>query len=230
MTGDYGRDEDLLQRTSASGEPGVSLYRYPRVEAVIGRGGKTAVELHQEALLSDGVPVVRRRGGGCAVVLDPGNVIVSVALPLPGVGGIRTAFDTISDWMIDLLAESGIPGVRQRGVSDLVLGERKIGGSCIWRTRNLLYYTTTLLVDPEPGLMDRYLKHPPREPDYRQGRSHDAFTTSLAAEGLAGDPDLLIDKMRATADRKLQALYKGLVGKLGNLKPQVDLQGEAVNQ
>ena len=230
MTGEYGRDEDLLAAAAESGEPGVSIYRYPRVEAVIGRGGKAASELNSEALLQDGIPVVRRRGGGCAVVLDPGNIVVSLALPLPGVGGISTAFNLISTWMIDLLRNSGVMEVQQRGVSDLVLGERKSGGSCIWRTRGVLYYTTTLLVDPQTELMDRYLKHPPREPDYRQGRRHNEFTTSLAAEGLCSDPDLLINTIRKEAGRHLQSLHDELVGNKQNHKLQDDLQGEAVNQ
>ena len=34
-----------------------------------------------EAVLDDGVPVLRRRGGGCAVLLDPGNLVVAAALP-----------------------------------------------------------------------------------------------------------------------------------------------------
>jgi lipoate-protein ligase A len=121
------------------------------------------------------------------VVLDPGNVIVSVALPLPGLGGIKRSFARISDWLIAGLARSGVPGVGQQGVSDLTLGDTKIGGSCIHRSRDLLYYSTTLLVAPDHELMERYLQHPPREPEYRNGRSHRQFTGALAR--LAGITD-----------------------------------------
>ncbi len=82
----------------------------------------------------------------------------------------------------------GLPGVSRQGVSDLTIGEKKIGGSCIYRTKGVLYYSTTLLVDHDPELVDRYLKHPPREPEYRQGRDHRHFMTSLAAEGFAPEP------------------------------------------
>jgi lipoate-protein ligase A len=125
------------------------------------------------------------------VVLDPGNLIVSVALPLEGIGRINSAFAAISDWLIDALAACDVPGVVQRGVSDLAIGERKIGGSCIHRTRGLVYYSTTLLIEPNLDLVDRYLIHPPREPNYRRGRSHRKFMGSLKALHLPpGNADL----------------------------------------
>ena len=52
-------------------------------------------------------------------------------------------------------------------------------GSCIYRTRGLLYYSTTLLLDPDLELVERYLPHPPREPEYRRGRPHRDFMTSV---------------------------------------------------
>jgi lipoate-protein ligase A len=54
-----------------------------------------------------------------------------------------------------------------------------VGGACIHRTRDLLYYSTTLLCAPELALMERYLRHPPREPGYRHGRRHAEFVGSL---------------------------------------------------
>jgi lipoate-protein ligase A len=57
-----------------------------------------------------------------------------------------------------------------------------VGGACIHRTRDLLYYSTTLLCVPAVGLMERYLQHPPREPEYRRGRGHADFVGSLLEE------------------------------------------------
>jgi lipoate-protein ligase A len=79
-----------------------------------------------------------------------------------------------------------VADVTQRGVSDLALGDRKLGGSCLRRERGLAHYTTTLLVDPDLALLDRYLQHPPREPDYRAGRTHRDFVTTLRDAGWAG--------------------------------------------
>jgi lipoate-protein ligase A len=154
---------------------------------VLGRGGRPEVELRLERIRRDNVPVLQRPGGGCAVLLDPGNILFAAALPLPGIAGIHRAFARISLWLIDRLAQAGVPSVRPAGVSDLALGDRKIGGACMYRTRGLLYYATTLLVNPDLALVERYLRHPPREPEYRQGRPHRLFMGRLA--DLAGVTD-----------------------------------------
>ncbi len=175
----YDLDDELIERTPGDNQPRVRVYRFDHVAVVIGRGGHQDLELRSENIAADGVPLYKRPGGGCSVVLDPGNVIVSLALPLPGVGHIKSAFNAISAWMIAGLAASGVPDVEQRGVSDLVLAERKIGGSCVYRTRGLLYYSTTLLCAQNVPLVGKYLQHPPREPEYRKGRPHDLFMGSL---------------------------------------------------
>ncbi len=175
----YDRDRALLDRVLADGLPRARVYPWDMPAVVIGRGGDQERELFTRAVSADGIPLLKRRGGGCSVVLDPGNVIVAVGLPLPGVGLITRAFAAISSWLTAALADCGIPGVQQEGVSDLVLADRKIGGSCVYRTRGLLYYSTTLLVAPDLDLVERYLRFPPREPDYRRGRSHRDFMGAL---------------------------------------------------
>jgi len=112
--------------------------------------------------------------------------------------------------MIERLAEVGVPEVRCQGVSDLAVGDRKIGGSCIYRTKGLLLYGTTLLVDPELSLLKRYLPHPPREPEYRRGRSHAEFVTSLAELGLPADVEKLRLGLEKAARRGLPELEKQL--------------------
>ena len=116
----YGMDEELLNDAADSGRSQLHVYRFPHTAVVIGRGGKAELELKSDSIARDGIPLLRRRGGGCAVVLDPGNIVLSLALPLPGVGGIRSAFNRISDWLIENLARCGVPDIEQHGVSDLV--------------------------------------------------------------------------------------------------------------
>lgn len=181
----YDQEDELVAEARATGRALCRVYRPAGVAVVIGRGGNAARELHEAAIAADGVPVYRRPGGGGAVVLDPGNVIVALVLPLPGLGGIPAAFKLASDVVIGALDACGVAGVTQRGVSDLALGDRKLGGSCLRRERGLAHYTTTLLVDPDLALLDRYLQHPPREPDYRAGRAHRDFVTTLRAAGWA---------------------------------------------
>lgn len=180
------RDEDLIAEVARNVRPRVRVVVCPAVEVIIGRGGRADRELDLDAIRGDGVPVYRRRGGGCAVVLDPGNLIVSVAAPMTGVGGVTSAFRVLTDWLTEGLAAAGAPSVTAAGVSDLALDDRKVGGSCIYRTRGLVYYSSTLLADPDLDLVERYLPHPPREPDYRRGRAHVEFMGKLPGAATSG--------------------------------------------
>lgn len=185
--GDYTEDECLLRATGEDGEPRSRVYRPYRVAVVLGRGSQPERELHLAACIEDGVPLLRRRGGGCAVVLDPGNLVISVALRVQGIGQNLTHFDRLSRWIAAALERLGIVSVERRGHSDLALGDRKVGGACIYRGRDLLFYSATLLVEPDLKLLDRYLQHPPREPAYRLGRRHGEFVRSLLDGPRSGD-------------------------------------------
>ncbi len=189
-------DEALIQATRADGRPRVAAYPYPERHLVLGRGSRPELELNLSAVLADSLPVFRRRGGGCAVLLDPGNLIVSVVLPLPGIGETKRTFAAISDRLIDLLAACGVPRLTQRGISDLALGDRKVGGSSIYREKGLLYYSTTLLLAPDLSGMVRWLAHPPREPGYRDGRRHEDFVGEIAVSDPAACAEILVRDFR----------------------------------
>jgi len=204
----YDMDKDLVEAVRADGKPRIRLRRYTGLSVVCGRGSRPEVELRLDAIQEDRVPVLRRPGGGCAVVLDPGNVIVSVVLNLPGVAGIKSAFAGISDWIIEGLSRSGVSRVTRKGISDLALGERKIGGSCIYRSRDLLYYSTTLLVEPDLELVERYLEHPPREPEYRGGRTHREFMGSLSGLIGRGGIDAFVGRLADALKNDLSGLLQ----------------------
>ena len=193
----WARDDDLVAATAGDGAARVRVWRPDATEVVLGRGSHAAVELDLDAVRTDGVAVRRRRGGGCAVVLDPGNVVVSLTLAAPGIGDNPRWFRTITDWMVRSLAALGHEGVRQAGISDLVQGDRKVGGSALYRAKGLLYYSTTLLAAPDVDVIERWLRHPPREPDYRRGRPHRAFVAGLRP---ASDPAALAAALARTLD------------------------------
>jgi lipoate-protein ligase A len=172
------------------------IYRPPATMVVLGPAGKPEVELSVDACLADEIPVLRRHGGGCAVVLDPGNLVVSVAMPARGVGRITEHFQRLSRWLIRGLERAGAPDVYPDGISDLVFRDAKIGGSCIYRASDLLFYSSTLLVEPDIDRIERYLRHPPREPEYRRGRPHREFMGNLADGVGATSLDDLADALR----------------------------------
>lgn len=176
----YTHGDEQFGATRADGRRRVSVHRPDRVLVVLGRGSRPEREIDERACLRDGVAVLRRRGGGCAVVLDPGNLVVTVTEHAPGIGHNRGHFDRLNQRLIAALERAGVQDVYPAGISDLAIGDRKVAGASLHRSRDTLLYATSLLVQADLALLDRYLRHPPREPDYRRGRPHAAFVTTLA--------------------------------------------------
>ena len=175
----YDLDQELLNRVMAGAEPAFQIYPYPGRAVVAGRGSNPESEIFLERCRADEIPVLRRRGGGCAVFLDPGNLIVSAALPAPGIGDIHALFSRCTQWLLFALNQMGDCTLDWDGVSDIVLGDKKVGGSCFYRCKGAGYFSASLLWQPDISAMETYLKYPPRTPDYRRGRAHSQFVTPL---------------------------------------------------
>ena len=183
---EYPGDGALEEAVAATGAPELRVYRPEAVQVVIGRGSVPGREVDLAACRTEGVPVYKRRGGGCAVVLDPGCVVVSLVLPLGGFRDNRALFRRLTAWLIRGLERAGVRGVEPRDVSDLALGDRKVGGACLHRTRRVCAYGVSLLAAPDLDRVERLLPHPPREPAWRRGRSHRAFMGALIPEAWNG--------------------------------------------
>jgi lipoate---protein ligase len=115
---------------------------------------------------------------GMCVIVVVGNRNGQYALPI---------FSKIHNAVINILYEMGIQGIQQQGISDITLNDRKILGSSLYlgSRPDFYYYQSCLMVSSELELINRFLKYPPREPDYRMKRAHSAFCTTLKNEGYA---------------------------------------------
>jgi len=78
-----------------------------------------------------------------------------------------------------------VRGVTPEGISDLAMGGRKIVGTSLYRTRLVLFYQASILVSNDTSLFTRYLAMPVKVPDYRRGRGHEDFCTTIVREGHA---------------------------------------------
>lgn len=185
--GHYDRDDTMIDATESDGIRRFAVMRPSSPCVVMGRGSKLELEVNDDTCAALGIPILRRRGGGCSVLLDPGQLVVALAIRAEGIGDNDRHFREITRWMIHALDRSGVSGVTQQGISDLTLGDKKIGGSCIYRRKGLLYYSTTLLVEPDMKLMESVLKHPPREPEYRARRTHRDFCGTIGIQGSIED-------------------------------------------
>ncbi len=192
---DYHFDQDLLDRVRLLGEPEISIYPFAFPAVVTGRGSVLEAEIRLSRCARDHVPVFRRRGGGCSVFVDPGTLIVSMVLPAKGFAGIQRLFNLCNHHLIQTLERLNLTGIHQDGISDLVLENRKVGGSSFYRSKDLAYYSASLLVSTDLNAMDQYLFHPPREPDYRKHRPHKDFVMRLDTAFPGLTPAALADEL-----------------------------------
>ncbi len=200
-------NEDLLAAFLESPQPRFRLYEPAALVIVAGSGRRPEQDVHLERAQRDGVPVLIRRGGGGTVVLSPGQVVLALVTEVDSPFQNREYARAINGWFREALGTLGVGGIEDRGISDLAIGGRKILGTTLYRRRGILFYQASLLVANDLSLFSRYLTHPSIVPDYRRGRPHEEFCTSLAREGYA-----------LTAARVIEALSGVVAVRLPGLK------------
>ncbi|MBL9123769.1 MAG: lipoate--protein ligase family protein [Planctomycetaceae bacterium] len=181
-------DEALLEEADAAAHPleTVRLWEPPRPLVVVGRSSQVELEVERAACRAapGDVPVLRRASGGLSIVTGPGCLMYAVVLSHARHPQLR-AIDAAHDFVLGEIAAAlsrRLPHVARRGTSDLTLGDKKFSGNSLRAKKHALLYHGTLLYDFPLELVSRYLKHPPRAPDYRAGRSHADFIANLPLE------------------------------------------------
>lgn len=171
-------------KMTASGQIEVEVQQPTSWHVVMGAAGKVEKEVAFSHLEEDGVPLYKRKGGGGTVLLGPGTLVVTVHAGVSHTFRNLAYFEAINKALMDVFRTWKPLPYHQKGISDIAVGERKIVGSSIFRRKLYLLYQASILVDYDLPLMERLLKHPPREPDYRKGRGHEAFLTCLRELGI----------------------------------------------
>ncbi len=171
-------------------KPYIHTYVQSSTEIVHGPSCKKEHELCMDTLRTDNIPVVARRGGGGTVVLAAGMVVTVIVGHRRGNEGALQIFERIHDAMRTSMAQWNIT-LEKKGISDLAIRGKKVLGSSLYLQRSPAhyYYQSSLIVYPAQEAMQRYLGHPPREPEYRRHRSHRDFCTSLHEEGYIVSPE-----------------------------------------
>ncbi len=181
-------DDDVLLEC----EKDLSLHVWvpDRTRVVLGSANKLERECHSDFCEEDGIEVLRRYGGGGAVVLHPGCLIISLGVWLKSYFDNKRYFCEINKAVIEALAsyDSKLGSLYQDGLSDICYEGKKIAGTSLFRSRNYLLYQASILCEKKIPLINRYLKHPSKEPEYRKGQEHGSFVTDL--ESVLGYCDL----------------------------------------
>jgi lipoate-protein ligase A len=213
-------DEALLDEAEAEGRPRecLRLWEPAAPLVVIGRSSQLEQEANEAACRQRGVPILRRTSGGAAIVAGPGCLMYGVVLSLELRPQLR-AVDEAHRFVLGKLAEAIrplAPRVERRGTSDLALGERKFSGNSLRIKRDHLLYHGTLLYDFPLGLIGDCLRQPPRQPEYRAGRSHSDFVMNLPVDATClrraliaawGADEPLVDWPRTLTERLVAERY-----------------------
>jgi lipoate-protein ligase A len=197
---------DLLEEYLRSRVPVSRIYEPDSLCAVLGAAGRPEQDLLLDSLERDRVPWMHRRGGGGTVVLGPGQVVLAVVTEVDSPFRNKEYAGQVNSWIVEALRRLSVTGVHPAGISDLAIREKKIVGTSIYRTRLVLFYQASILVSNDLSIFTRYLAMPVRVPDYRRGRSHEDFCTTLAREGFAGGVQEVMDALREVVDARLPLL------------------------
>jgi lipoate---protein ligase len=175
-------DEALLLAAEAqAGGEVLRLWRWPQPAVVLGAGGVVGNDVLESACVRDGVPLARRSSGGGTVLLGPGCLLYSLVLDMgraPELTQIGSSYRFILDRVAIALREIQ-PIIEMTGTSDLAVAGRKVSGNAQQRKRRFVLHHGTLLHGLDIEVMGRYLKLPPRRPEYRGDRPHGEFLTNL---------------------------------------------------
>jgi lipoate-protein ligase A len=181
----------LLEAEAGRGGEVLRAWEWPRPAIVLGAGGRIGDDVDTTACERDGVPLARRASGGGTVLLGQGCLLYTLVLRYDRAAELRDIRKSYH-WILSRVI-AALPGVAVEGPSDLAIGGRKVGGSAQQRKREHLLHHGTLLYAFDLSLIPRYLKEPPKQPDYRELRTHGEFVTNLAA-----DRTSLVDLLRGT--------------------------------
>ena len=156
-----------------------------KVYIVLGASNHPNEALNIDNVMKDNIPVLKRPSGGQTVILTPNNIIISAVFFDKKTSHPKEVFELINKLIISTIEKTGMQDLSLMGISDIAISGKKILGSAIYRSKDALLYHAVLNLGEPSTTFERYLKHPSKEPDYRLGRSHSEFVTSLKEKGYA---------------------------------------------
>lgn len=178
-------DEALLDAAeNGTGGEVLRFWESPHLFVVLGYSNHIDAEVNLDACVARGVPVLRRCSGGGTVVQGPGCLNYALILRIPNEGPLANVTGT-NDYIMRHHAEalSRLLHIKAevRGITDLVIGDKKFSGNAQRRKRHYLLFHGTFLTEFNLALIEQLLHPPARQPDYRANRSHHNFVTNLTA-------------------------------------------------
>jgi lipoate-protein ligase A len=184
------RDEAMLQwadqvverdEATAIDTESLRMWQFDRPTVVLGRSSKINEEVNRGWCEEQQIEVLRRCTGGASVVGGPGCWMYSVVLRLLDETSIRkidVAHDYVMQRVLSAIQQQ-LPGAERKGICDLTFENRKFSGNSLRVARHHLLYHGTILIGSDLDLIESCLEFAPRQPEYREQRSHRDFVGNI---------------------------------------------------
>lgn len=150
---------------------------------VLGRSSRVTEEVDAAICNTMQVPLLRRVSGGATILTGPGCLMYAVVLDTdarPELKAVDRAHTEVLNRLASALKERE-PTTTIAGTSDLAFQPDstkpllKFSGNSARIVRSRLLYHGTLLYDFDLPMIPQLLRTPPRQPVYRDSRTHDQF-------------------------------------------------------
>jgi lipoate-protein ligase A len=179
-------DEALLEHAETTGGPdALRFWESPAHFVVLGYAATAADEVNIGACKAEGIPIYRRCTGGGTVLQGPGCLNYALVLPIKEAGPTASIRETncfVMERHCEVLAALMKAPVRVKGLTDLTIDGLKFSGNAHRRRRNWLLFHGTFLLGIDLELMEKVLKAPARQPEYRKERRHSEFLMQLSVD------------------------------------------------
>jgi len=174
---------------------GIRLWQPDKTYIILGQSNTPEGSVRIKNVLDDNITVMKRPTGGEAVILTPGMLVITITKETDKFMPSSLFFRETNERIKYTLSLNGVKSLNSKGISDICIGEKKILGSAMHRKANRMVYHAVLNIEEESSIIEKYLLHPKREPEYRSGRSHSMFVTSLKSEGFNINNQQLVDTL-----------------------------------
>lgn len=166
---------------------------------VMGHANKVKEEVKVDACQKYGVPILRRCSGGGTVLNGSGCLNYSLYLRMDlhpeletiestnrfVLGRIKVIFDAVLEETNKLFFSGLQPKFQMKstmeiqGTSDLTWCNYKFSGNAQNRKKRYVLFHGTILHSFDCAWMDKILKSPPKQPEYREKRKHKDFVSNF---------------------------------------------------
>jgi len=177
--------DEVLLHLAEQGQGGEVLRFWESSElfVVLGRICKAQDDIKIDAVLEDGIPVMRRSSGGGTVLQGEGCLNYSLILSKEQnsqIVDLRKSYRYILSKVITVLGQLGVQ-TEFYPISDIALHDnyKKISGNAQKRSKKFILHHGTILYDFDLQKIEQYLRMPKEFPEYRQQRTHLDFIANV---------------------------------------------------